>query len=151
MLNQAVQSPKKRSGAMRVRRVSLEGTGDKARKHERTQVKIQLVLPGGSRLGPGKVALLEHIDVEGSLYAAAASMQMSYGHAWHLMSQINTAFDTPAVSTPDKGQGGRAAQLTDFGRELIRNFRALEAEVRRNSKTRIEWLESHRAPETTND
>ncbi len=109
-----------------------------------SRLKIQVDFPGGARLGPGKIALLEHIEAEGSLSRAAESMGISYRRAWLFMSQINKAFDEPAVATPEHGHGGGPAKLTAFGRELIRHFRAIEAETTKANREILKWLERHR-------
>lgn len=107
-------------------------------------VKLQLDLPGGTRIGPGKVRLLELIEEAGSLSRAAEAMRVSYRRAWLFVQQINQAFDEPAVATPEHGHGGAAARLTDFGKELIRRYRTLEARVETDSAETQAWLDSHR-------
>ena len=107
-------------------------------------VKLQLDLPGGTRIGPGKVRILELIEEAGSLSRAAEAMNVSYLRAWLFVQQINQAFDEPAVATPEHGHGGAAARLTDFGRELIRRYRELEARVVADSGETLEWLSRHR-------
>ena len=108
-------------------------------------IKVQIDFPGGVRLGPGKVALLEAIDSAGSLSRAAAEIGMSYRRAWLFMQQINQAFDEAAVATPEGGHGGGSAKLTDFGRELIRQFRSIESKAKSSSSEILAWLETHRA------
>ncbi len=110
-----------------------------------SRLKIQIDFPGGARLGPGKVALLELIDAEGSLSRAAETMGISYRRAWLFMSQINKAFDEVAVATPEHGQGGGPARLTPFGQELIRHYRTIEAETAKSNAQIIKWLDRHRS------
>lgn len=109
-----------------------------------SKLKIQIDFPGGARLGPGKVALLELIDAEGSLSRAAEKMGISYRRAWLFMQQINRAFDEVAVATPEHGHGGGPARLTPFGQELIRHYREIEAEAGRAGAQIINWLDRHR-------
>lgn len=106
-------------------------------------VKLQLDLPGGTRLGPGKIRLLELIDEQGSLSRAAEAMSVSYRRAWLFVQHINAAFDEPAVSTPEHGHGGAAARLTDFGKELISRFRHLEARAGAEGGETLDWLAQH--------
>ena len=77
-------------------------------------------------IGPGKMTLLEAIDRDGSLSVAARSIDMSYRRAWNLLDDLNKSFAEPVVSTSTGGLQGGGAQLTDFGRELVQAFRALE-------------------------
>ena len=42
------------------------------------RIKVTLVLNSGSRIGPGKAALLESIHATGSISAAARAMGMDY-------------------------------------------------------------------------
>lgn len=109
----------------------------------RISVKLQLNLPGGARIGPGKVRLLELIEEAGSLSRAAEAMHVSYRRAWLFVQQINQAFDEPAVSTPEHGHGGAAARLTDFGKELIRRYREMEMQAEKGSADALAWLARH--------
>lgn len=136
----------KKANLRRRRRILKDDSADnlgKTATHAR--MKVQIVLPDGSRLGPGKIMLLETIDSEGSLVRAARKLKISYRHAWLYMQQINTAFSEAAVLTPNNGQGGGPSQLSDFGRSLIRHYRALEEEARTASVRQLEWLDRHRA------
>lgn len=107
------------------------------------QVKLQIDLPDGGRIGPGKIQLLEMIESEGSLSRAAEAMGISYRRAWQFMQQVNAALDEPAIATPERGNGGSAARLTKFGRELIAKFRALEASANSEGQTFLKWIARH--------
>ena len=80
-------------------------------------------------IGPGKIALLEHIGTSGSLSQAARDLGMSYRRAWQLLASVNAGFRERAVTTARGGRGGGGAALTAFGRELIRAYRRFDAEV----------------------
>lgn len=134
----------------RVRAAGKEDAGSqkqssKRRAREVSTLKIQIDFPGGARLGPGKVALLELIDAEGSLSRAAEKMGISYRRAWLFMQQINQAFDEVAVATPEHGHGGGPARLTEFGRELIRHYRTIEQEAARSGAQILRWLDRHKS------
>lgn len=147
----AKASTKMKKANLRRRRILTDDSAKAESETPHARVKVQVVLPDGSRLGPGKIMLLENIDSEGSLVRAARKLKISYRHAWLYMQQINTAFSEAAVLTPNNGQGGGPSQLSDFGRTLIQQYRALEAEARHASARRLEWLDRHRAPtQTTN-
>lgn len=119
------------------------GASEPASRPPRIAVKLQLDLPGGARIGPGKIRLLELIEQEGSLSRAAEAMRVSYRRAWLFVQQINKAFDEPAVSTPEHGHGGSAARLTEFGRELIRHYRAMEEVAQAQNAEPLAWLARH--------
>jgi len=77
-------------------------------------------------IGPGKIALLEHIERHESLSQAARELGMSYRRAWQLLSDLNHSFATPVATASTGGTGGGGAELTAFGRELIGTYRELE-------------------------
>ncbi len=90
------------------------------------QLSIRIDLPNGSRLGPGKMALLESVRSSRSISAAARAQDMSYRRAWLLIDDLNHAFAEPVVETfPGRSQGAGAA-LTPFGERLIAVYRAAE-------------------------
>ena len=80
-------------------------------------------------VGPGKIALLEQIGRDGSLSQAARALKMSYRRAWLLLESLNGCFVEPVALTAKGGRGGGGATLTPFGRELIRAYRKLDAEI----------------------
>jgi len=106
-------------------------------------MKLQLDLPCGTRIGPGKIRLLELIEEAGSLSRAAEAMHVSYRRAWLFIQQINQALDEPAVSTPEHGHGGAAARLTVFGKELIRRYRDIEMRAEKGSADALIWISNH--------
>jgi len=80
-------------------------------------------------VGPGKIALLEHIAGGGSLSQAARELGMSYRRAWLLLESLNGCFIEPVAVTAKGGRGGGGATLTDFGRQLVRVYREFDAEI----------------------
>jgi molybdate transport system regulatory protein len=84
-------------------------------------------------IGPGKIALLEHIGSDGSLSQAARELGMSYRRAWQLLASLNSSFDERAVLSTKGGHGGGGARLTPFGRRLVRVYRDFEAELQRRA------------------
>jgi molybdate transport system regulatory protein len=88
-------------------------------------VSLRLDLPTG-RIGPGKVALLEAIEREGSISAAGRALGMSYRRAWRLVDEVNRVLGAQAVAAATGGRGGGGASLTDAGRGLVRDYRAME-------------------------
>src|SRR5581483_8517160 len=89
-------------------------------------VRLRIDLGSGGSLGPGKIALLEHIASSGSLSQAARELGMSYRRAWLLLDDLNRALGEPVSTTSVGGSGGGGARLTAFGRKLIAAYREVE-------------------------
>ena len=89
-------------------------------------IRLRIDLSPDSALGPGKIALLEHIATSGSLSQAARELGMSYRRAWLLLDDINGMFSDPATTASVGGSGGGGARLTDLGREIVKAYREIE-------------------------
>lgn len=87
--------------------------------------------------GPGKADLLEAIDSEGSISAAGRRMGMSYKRAWSLVEEMNTCFETPLVESARGGAHGGGAHLTDAGRAVLADYRALVSILLTDGAARI--------------
>jgi len=107
-------------------------------------IRLRIDLSPDSALGPGKIALLEHIAATGSLSKAARELGMSYRRAWLLLDDINGMFDDPATTTSVGGSGGGGARLTDLGREIVKAYREIEDAAEKVASARIAWLASCR-------
>ena len=90
--------------------------------------------------GPGKADLLEGVDRCGSIAAAGREMGMSYKRAWELIGTLNAMFRSPLVESTRGGPGGGGAVLTELGREVLAQYRALEAEAAAGGATRVAAL-----------
>ena len=88
--------------------------------------RLRILLGREIAIGPGKAELLRLIEEMGSISAAAREMGMSYRRAWTLVETMNGAFREPVVEAAIGGRGGGGAQLTDFGREALNRYRAME-------------------------
>ena len=93
-------------------------------------------------LGPGKVLLLEAIRDQGSISQAGRVLGMSYRRAWLLVDDMNRCFREPVVEAQPGGAQGGGATLTHFGADLIRNYRAIEAEAKAATQARLAQLET---------
>jgi molybdate transport system regulatory protein len=91
-------------------------------------------------LGPGKISLLEQVGKEGSISAAARSLNMSYRRAWLLIDALNTLFREPVVVSATGGKKGGGAALTAFGEELIKRYRRIETSAAKAAAKDIEAL-----------
>ena len=92
-------------------------------------VRFRVDFTRDAAIGPGKIALLEEIDRVGSLSQAAHAIHMSYRRAWQLLESLNGSFAKAVVITAKGGRGGGGAILTPFGRELVRAYHGLDAEI----------------------
>lgn len=102
-------------------------------------ISLRIDLPQG-RIGPGKIALLEAIDREGSISAAGRVLGMSYRRAWDLVDALNTMLGVAAVEAAPGGYRGGGATLTDAGRNLVADYRAIERAAHRAAEPRLEAL-----------
>jgi molybdate transport system regulatory protein len=87
---------------------------------------LRILGSGNPAMGPGKAALIAHIEATGSISAAAREMGMSYRRAWQLVEAINQSFNEPVIVTATGGKRGGGAMVTDYGRGLVEQFRAME-------------------------
>ncbi len=90
------------------------------------RLRLHIHVEDGHSLGPGKIALLEAIDAEGSISAGARAMGMAYRHAWELVDDLNRCFRGGVVITGTGGAEGGGARLTPLGRDLVARFRSME-------------------------
>ena len=95
-----------------------------------SHLSLRLEVGDVVRLGPGKVRLLELIDELGSISAAGRAMEMSYRRAWLLVDSLNDAFREPVVATRPGGKADQRAEVTAFGRDVLRRYRSMEAIAR---------------------
>ena len=94
-----------------------------------TRLSLRIDLANGSRLGPGKVNLLEAVRACSSISAAAREQRMSYRRAWLLIDDMNKAFQQPVVETFPGRSHGKGAAVTAFGERLITLYRTAETKL----------------------
>ncbi len=92
-----------------------------------TRLTLRIDFDKARQLGPGKVRLLELIREHGSISAASRLMGMSYRRAWSLIVSLNATFAEPVIIARTGGAGGGSAELTAKGHEIVRCYRAIEA------------------------
>jgi molybdate transport system regulatory protein len=93
------------------------------------KLTIRVDLDPLGAVGPGKIRLLEAVAATGSISAAGRSMNMSYRRAWLLIDELNHLFKHPVVRTRLGGTTGGGAELTAFGKRLVRHYRDMESEA----------------------
>lgn len=114
----------------------------------RTAPRLRIVIDGRrTRLGPGKIDLLEAIGETGSISAAGRRLGMSYRRAWLLVDEVNKLFVRPLVVSSVGGAHGGGAELTDFGRALVAAYRRIEERTRTAIREELAPFESDLAPE----
>jgi molybdenum ABC transporter molybdate-binding protein len=92
-------------------------------------LRVWVERAGQAVLGKGRLELLESIDRQGSISAAARDVGMSYRRAWELVQGINQAAGEPFVRMTLGGARGGGARLTPRGRWAIAVFRELQEHV----------------------
>lgn len=85
--------------------------------------KVWLELEGRPVFGDGKARMLERIDQAGSLSAAAKSLGMSYRGLWGRLREMERRLGVRLLARKAGGRGGGGTQLTEHGRELLRQYR----------------------------
>ena len=91
--------------------------------------QIRIMFRKAIAMGPGKADLLRAIEQTGSISAAARQMEMSYRRAWLLVDTMNQAFRSPVVVTLTGGRAGGGAAVTEFGKDVLARYNAMEAKA----------------------
>jgi molybdate transport system regulatory protein len=110
----------------------------------RPKLRVRIEFEGEHSLGPGKIQLLEAVAELGSIAAAARSMSMSYRHAWEMLDDVNRCFDGRVVETEAGGRAGGGARVTEFGRDLVARYRAMQDRAAQALQDDLEALERSR-------
>lgn len=88
-------------------------------------------MAGEDFLGLNRIELLEKIDQLGSITKAGKAQGISYKTAWEQVDALNNLAEKPLVMRSAGGRGGGGTCLTDEGKEVIRRYRAIQAEHER--------------------
>ncbi len=84
--------------------------------------RIWIETDGHVLLGEGRVQLLKAIEETGSLSKAAKKINISYKKAWSLVNAVNKSAKKPVIKSSIGGKGGGGAQVTPYGKDLIKAF-----------------------------
>lgn len=109
------------------------------------KLSIRIDFGPGLRLGPGKILLLEEIAAQGSISAAGRAIGMSYKRAWDLVDELNGIFGAAVVESKSGGRKGGGALLTPLGEDIVRRYRALEAQATAAAEAEVLALRQLRA------
>jgi molybdate transport system regulatory protein len=105
-------------------------------------LSVRIDLDSETRIGPGKIALLENIHTCGSISAAGRAMDMSYKRAWDLVDEINRICGQAAVERQTGGKNGGGAVLTAFGLSLVDRYRKIERAAAKAARKQLLALKS---------
>jgi molybdate transport system regulatory protein len=99
-----------------------------AEKRHKLSYKIWIEDNGKPLLGKGGADILEQIGKEKSISNAAKKLGMSYRYVWNYLQKIEKTAGEPVVNTFRGGKaGGGGAELTDLGKNLLSEYKRLEA------------------------
>ena len=77
---------------------------------------------GEKVFGEGPCRLLKAVEHEGSLRAAAISMNMAYSKALKILRRAEEAFGCELTSRSIGGSNGGGSRLTPFGKDLLNRY-----------------------------
>jgi molybdate transport system regulatory protein len=112
------------------------------RMDEEPKFRIRITFAPEVFIGPGKAELLERIGQTGSIAAAGREMGMSYKRAWQLVETMNSMFREPLVESSRGGSKGGGAAVTDAGRAVLGEYRAIEAKAREAGEPHLARLQA---------
>jgi molybdate transport system regulatory protein len=105
------------------------------------KLKLQLMSQGVPVMGPGKALLMAAVQREGSISAAARSLDMSYRRAWLLVQTLNVAWRDQVIEAQPGGGARSGARLTPFGLELLNAYREVEGRMRDAAEGEaLDWM-----------
>lgn len=102
------------------------------------KLKAQIFCGDEPAMGPGKAALLEAIEREGSISAAGRVLGMSYRRTWLLVDSMNRCWVERLVDTTPGGGAARGARVTECGRRVLAAYRALERSLLDAARTDVD-------------
>lgn len=108
-----------------------------------TRIVLRIDFDDVRYIGHGRIRLLELIGEHGSIAKAAKAMDMSYKRAWYLIDEFSGTFSEPIIERRHGGKGGGSAELTPFGRELVRQYRAMEAKALKVFEKPLAFMDEH--------
>lgn len=95
----------------------------------RLKIQARLMLDEEIAFGPGKADLLDAIVATGSISAAGKQLGMSYRRTWLLVDAMNRCFQQPLVETATGGVQGGGTRLTEYGINVLKRYRQLQADI----------------------
>lgn len=91
---------------------------------------VSLLTDDERTFAASQIQLLQAVDASGSISKAAKQVGISYKTAWDRIDAMNNLVSQPMVTRSAGGSKGGGTALTDFGRDIVRGFQALQEEHR---------------------
>lgn len=88
--------------------------------------------------GRGRVKILEAVERNGSILAAAKELKMSYRGVWERIRTTEERLGHPLLIKNIGGRSGGGSKLTPFAKHLITLFRELQVNVKADADRRFE-------------
>jgi molybdate transport system regulatory protein len=93
--------------------------------------KLYLVDEKGDKfMGLGVLWLLQSIEKEGSLRAAALEMDLSYSKAFKMVKKLEEQLNRPVIERRKGGSEKVGSTLNEFGRRFIRLYDKFQTEAK---------------------
>ncbi len=90
--------------------------------------KLTLEMLGKPFLLDKRIELLYAIEEHGSISKAAKAVPMSYKSAWEAVDAMNSLSPEPIVCRETGGKDGGGTTITDYGKQLLENYKLLKEE-----------------------
>ena len=103
---------------------------------------VRIELDSEARIGGDAIRLLELIETEGSISAAGRAHGIKFRRTWTVIDELNRMFKSPVIATQAGGADGGRARVTQFGLEIVRRYRAIEARAARAAEQDLAALEA---------
>jgi len=96
----------------------------------KTCARIWLEYQGKPVLGKGGADILQAISKLKSISKTAKELKMSYRYVWNYLGNVQKILKKPIINTFRGGKhGGGGAVLTEYGRDLLQDYRRMESYV----------------------
>ena len=99
--------------------------------------------------GLGRLKMLEAIQKNGSILAAAKDLGMSYRALWGRIKATEERIGEPLLVRNIGGKSGGGSELTDFAKQLMQRFDKLHALVAKKSDQLFDELISKNSDDQT--
>jgi molybdate transport system regulatory protein len=96
---------------------------------------------GGAIFGAGQLKILETIDKEGSISAAAKKMKMGYRSMWGKLKKIEQRIGKKVLIRKKGGISGGASVLTSEAKILVEKFRYLQQKINLDAKNTFDEID----------